>query len=61
VYVRPCTKYPIHGIKPCVAKQGDTKKNGLIINDGISGWIRLCLDNLKVKYHRTHLNGFLFT
>ncbi|RMZ95249.1 hypothetical protein BpHYR1_028204 [Brachionus plicatilis] len=24
VYVRPCTKYPIHGIKACVAKQGDT-------------------------------------
>ncbi|RNA33876.1 acyl-coenzyme A thioesterase 13 [Brachionus plicatilis] len=26
VYVRPCTKYPIHGIKACVAKQGDTWK-----------------------------------
>ncbi|RNA13032.1 hypothetical protein BpHYR1_010878 [Brachionus plicatilis] len=25
VYVRPCTKYPTHGIKACVAKQGDTK------------------------------------
>ncbi|RMZ96182.1 hypothetical protein BpHYR1_039949, partial [Brachionus plicatilis] len=24
VYVRPCTKYPTHGIKACVAKQGDT-------------------------------------
>ncbi|RNA08727.1 hypothetical protein BpHYR1_051465 [Brachionus plicatilis] len=24
VYVRPCTKYPIHGIKACVAKKGDT-------------------------------------
>ncbi|RNA01351.1 hypothetical protein BpHYR1_019384, partial [Brachionus plicatilis] len=24
VYVRPCTKYPIHSIKACVAKQGDT-------------------------------------
>ncbi|RNA11158.1 hypothetical protein BpHYR1_004351 [Brachionus plicatilis] len=22
---QPCTKYPIHGIKACVAKQGDTK------------------------------------
>ncbi|RNA00257.1 hypothetical protein BpHYR1_035326 [Brachionus plicatilis] len=28
VYVRPCTKYPIHGIKACVAKQGDTYLNG---------------------------------
>ncbi|RNA13222.1 hypothetical protein BpHYR1_027178 [Brachionus plicatilis] len=24
VYVRPCTKYPTHDIKACVAKQGDT-------------------------------------
>ncbi|RNA11727.1 hypothetical protein BpHYR1_034180 [Brachionus plicatilis] len=24
VYVRPCTKYPTHGIKACVVKQGDT-------------------------------------
>ncbi|RNA09581.1 hypothetical protein BpHYR1_039301 [Brachionus plicatilis] len=24
VHVRPCTKYPTHGIKACVAKQGDT-------------------------------------
>ncbi|RNA40387.1 hypothetical protein BpHYR1_001285, partial [Brachionus plicatilis] len=24
IYVRPCTKYPTHGIKACVAKQGDT-------------------------------------
>ncbi|RMZ98001.1 hypothetical protein BpHYR1_041343 [Brachionus plicatilis] len=27
VYVRPCTKYPTHGIKACVAKQGDTETN----------------------------------
>ncbi|RNA29566.1 hypothetical protein BpHYR1_041899 [Brachionus plicatilis] len=27
VYVRPCTKYPTHGIKACVAKQGDTYKD----------------------------------
>ncbi|RNA04828.1 hypothetical protein BpHYR1_008870 [Brachionus plicatilis] len=30
VYVSPCTKYPFHGIKACVAKQGDT----LIVIDG---------------------------
>ncbi|RNA24849.1 hypothetical protein BpHYR1_043697 [Brachionus plicatilis] len=27
VYVRPCTKYPTHGIKACVAKQGNTIRN----------------------------------
>ncbi|RNA11037.1 hypothetical protein BpHYR1_007901 [Brachionus plicatilis] len=29
VYVRPCTKYPTHDIKPFVAKQGDT---GLLVH-----------------------------
>ncbi|RNA32727.1 hypothetical protein BpHYR1_013860 [Brachionus plicatilis] len=28
VYVRPCTKYPTHGIKACVAKQGYTVEHG---------------------------------
>ncbi|RMZ97268.1 hypothetical protein BpHYR1_048326 [Brachionus plicatilis] len=31
VYVRPCTKYPIHGIKACVAKQGDTQYVDIIL------------------------------
>ncbi|RNA20536.1 hypothetical protein BpHYR1_006156 [Brachionus plicatilis] len=30
VYVRPCTKYPTHGIKACVAKKGDTSISSLI-------------------------------
>ncbi|RNA11922.1 hypothetical protein BpHYR1_017145 [Brachionus plicatilis] len=30
VYVRPCTKYPTHGIKACVAKQGDTSSSEVI-------------------------------
>ncbi|RNA45138.1 hypothetical protein BpHYR1_045643 [Brachionus plicatilis] len=42
VYVRPCTKYPIHGIKACVAKQGDTKKKK-------HEWYRLLIQNRSIR------------
>ncbi|RNA07744.1 hypothetical protein BpHYR1_005526 [Brachionus plicatilis] len=63
VYVRPCTKYPTHGIKACVAKQGDTNTNSfkififgyLFFAGTVNGLVHMRLDKFYGQQNPTSL------
>ncbi|RNA13439.1 hypothetical protein BpHYR1_037247 [Brachionus plicatilis] len=53
VYVRPCTKYPTHGIKACVSKQGDTLQE--MEAKMIPKQLNLCLEKELINITQTKI------